>query len=161
MGVFAINQLDALRLQQGLKKLESTDPTRAAAIRQRARESVKRLAPDFPGNPTTGVLDDTEEAKRRFETFADDEPCPVLDPDTGACDLYEARPMTCRVFGPPVRTKDGLGVCELCYQGATDEEIAACEMIPDPDDVESRILATLEKKTGRRGDTIIAFTLGS
>jgi hypothetical protein len=69
--------------------------------------------------------------------------------------------MTCRVFGPPVRTKDGLGVCELCYQGATDEEIAACEMIPDPDDVESRILATLEKKTGRRGDTIIAFTLGS
>ncbi len=42
--------------------------------------------------------------------------------------------MTCRVFGPPVRSEDGLGVCELCYHGASDEEIAACEMKPDPDD---------------------------
>ena len=38
--------------------------------------------------------------------------------------------MTCRVFGPPVRSEDGLGVCELCFQGASDKEIAACEMKP-------------------------------
>jgi len=161
IGVFAINQLDALRLQRGLKELANNDPDRAAAVRQRARESAKRLAPDFPGDPTTGRLDDTDDARSRFETFADDEVCPALDPDTGTCDLYEARPMTCRVFGPPVRSEDGLGVCELCYQGATDEEIAAREMIPDPDNVESRLLAGLERKTGRRGDTIIAFTLAS
>ena len=39
--------------------------------------------------------------------------------DTGHCELYESRPMTCRVFGPPVRSEDGLGVCELCFHGAT------------------------------------------
>ena len=57
--------------------------------------------------------------------------------------------MTCRVFGPPVRSEDGLGVCELCFQGASDEEIAACEMKPDPDDLESRLLAGVGKKDER------------
>jgi hypothetical protein len=69
--------------------------------------------------------------------------------------------MTCRVFGPPVRSEDGLGVCELCFQGATDNEIADCEMKPDPDDLESRLLAELEKNTGKHGNTIIAFCLAS
>ena len=85
----------------------------------------------------------------------------MLDPETGLCELYESRPMTCRVFGPPVRSEDGLGVCELCFQGASDKEIAACEMKPDPDDLESRLLKQLEKNTGKRGDTIIAFCLAS
>jgi Fe-S-cluster containining protein len=88
----------------------------------------------------------------------------VLDPKTGYCELYESRPMTCRVFGPPVRSADGmgengLGVCELCFQGASDKEIAACEMKPDPDDLESRLLREVEKNTGKRGNTIIAFCL--
>lgn len=159
IGVFPINQLDALRLQRGLAKLESSVPERAAAVRQRARESVARLTPEFPGDSSTGLLDEGEESARRFEGFANDEPCPVLDPQTGLCELYEYRPMTCRVFGPPVRSEDGLGVCELCFQGATDKEIAACEMIPDPDDLEGRLLRNLEKRTCRRGNTIIAFCL--
>jgi len=159
IGVFPINHLDGLRLQRGLDKMESSAPERAAAIRKRARESVARLTPEFPGDSRTGLLDEGEESARRFEDFADDEPCPVLDPQTGLCELYESRPMTCRIFGPPVRSEDGLGVCELCFQGATDREIAACEMIPDPDDLESRLLRDLEKHTGRRGDTIIAFCL--
>jgi Fe-S-cluster containining protein len=161
IGVFPINQLDALRLQRGLAKLESSAPERAAAIRQRARESVARLKPEFPGDASTGSLDEGEESARRFEDFGNDEPCPVLDPQTGLCELYESRPMTCRVFGPPVRSEDGLGVCELCFQGATDQEIAACEMIPDPDDLEGRLLRDLEKRPGRRGNTIIAFCLAS
>ena len=41
--------------------------------------------------------------------------------------------MTCRVFGPPVRSEGGLGVCELCFQGASEEAVAACEMVPDPE----------------------------
>ena len=69
--------------------------------------------------------------------------------------------MTCRVFGPPVRSEDGLGVCELCFQSATDKEIAACEMKPDPDDLESALLDKLEKATGTHGNTIIAFCLAS
>jgi hypothetical protein len=67
--------------------------------------------------------------------------------------------MTCRVFGPPIGSEEGLGVCELCFQGASDEEIAACEMKPDPGGLEDEIVAELEKKTGARGNTIIAFCL--
>ncbi len=89
--------------------------------------------------PATGILDESEAGQARFDDFANDEPCPVLDPETGACDLYAARPMTCRVFGPPVRSEEGLGVCELCYHGASDEEIAACEMEVDPEGLEARV----------------------
>jgi Fe-S-cluster containining protein len=159
IGVFAINQLDALRLKRGLKQLESLAPRSASAVRERAREAVQRLSHDFPGNAATGILDESEEALQRFEDFANDEPCPVLDPKTGLCELYESRPMTCRVFGPPVRSEDGLGVCELCFQGASEEEIASCEMKPDPEDLESQLLEKLEKRTGARGDTTIAFCL--
>jgi Fe-S-cluster containining protein len=159
IGAFAINQLDALRLRRGLVDLEKRDAARAGRIRKRARESVARLSADFPGDLISGVLDEGEEAERRFADFANDEPCPVLDPETGFCELYESRPMTCRVFGPPVRSEDGLGVCELCFQGASAQEIAACEMKPDPDDLESRLLQEVEKKTGKRGNTIIAFCM--
>lgn len=161
MGAFAINRLDALRLQRGLAALASHAPQRAAAVRQRARESVARLRAEFPGDPVSGVLDESEEARQRFENFANDEPCPVLDPETGLCELYDSRPMTCRVFGPPVRSEDGLGVCELCYQGASDEQIAACEMVPDPEDLESHLIERVERATGVRGETIIAFCLAA
>jgi Fe-S-cluster containining protein len=161
IGVFSIHQLDAMRLQRGLADLERREPERAARIRQRARETVRRLSSEFPGDPVSGVLHEGEEAEQQFADFANDEPCPVLDPETGYCELYESRPMTCRVFGPPVRSEDGLGVCELCFQGASEKEIAACEMSPDPNDLESRLLADLEKSMGRRGNTIIAFCLAS
>jgi Fe-S-cluster containining protein len=161
IGAFPINQLDALRLRRGLADLELRAPRRADGVRRRARESVARLSADFPGDPVSGVLDEGDEAAERFSDFANDEPCPVLDPQTGNCELYESRPMTCRVFGPPVRSEDGLGVCELCYHGASDEEIAACEMKPDPDDLESALLKKIEESTGTRGNTIIAFCLAS
>jgi len=162
VGVFAINQLDAVRLQRRFADLEKTDPQRAGRIRERARDLIQRLAADFPGNPKTGVLDEGvfdegSEAQERFAEFANDEPCPVLDPETGLCDLYDARPMTCRTFGPPVRAEGGLGVCELCFHGATDEQIAKCEMVANPDDLESKLLRKLEKTRGPRGQTIVAF----
>jgi Fe-S-cluster containining protein len=159
IGVFAINQLDAARLRRGLAQLAVRDPEQAAAVRQRARDSVRRLAREFPGDPATGLLGDTKKELQRFEAFANEEPCPALDPDEGTCDLYESRPMTCRVFGPPVRAEDGLGVCELCYNGFSETEIAACEMIPDPEDLESRVLKEVERATGLSGETIIAFAL--
>src|ERR1700723_65978 len=161
VGVFAISQLDAVRLREGLYALEQYAPQRAAGVRKRAQDAVSRLSKDFPGDPTTGLLDEREEAKQRFAEFANDEPCPVLDPETGLCELYESRPMTCRVFGPPVRSEDGLGICELCFQGASDEEIAACEMNPDPDNLESTVVEQLERATGASGQTIIAFCLTS
>jgi Fe-S-cluster containining protein len=161
IGVFTINQLDAQRLRRGLAKLEESSPAKAEAVRARAQASIARLAADFPGDSVSGLLDDDEDAERRFSEFANEEPCPALNPQTGHCDLYESRPMTCRVFGPPVRSEDGLGVCELCFQGATDAEIAACEMRPDPDDLESKLLRKLEKRQNVRGRTIVAYCLTS
>jgi Fe-S-cluster containining protein len=157
VGVFPISQLDALRLQQGLFELVADDPERAARVRTRAKKSVARLAPDYPGNPKTGALDPNSE--KSFADFANEEPCPALDPAAGTCDLYASRPITCRAFGPPIRTEDGLGVCELCFHGATEEEITACEMEVDPDDLESKLLQEIEQRNKLTGDTIVAFAL--
>jgi Fe-S-cluster containining protein len=164
VGVFAINQLDAARLQRGLSRLEKRDPKRAASIRQRAQDSVRRLSGDFPGDIKTGVLDARvfdkgSETAELFSEFANDEPCPVLDPKTGMCDLYDSRPITCRTFGPPVRSDGGLGVCELCFHGATNEEIARCEMAVDPEDLEAKLLEQLEKSAGPHGETIVTFSV--
>jgi Fe-S-cluster containining protein len=160
VGVFAINQLDAARLRDGLDALGLHDDQRASSVRRRAVESVGRLTLEFPGDSRSGLLSEDPDNLEKFDAFANDEPCPVLDPVTGTCDLYASRPMTCRVFGPPVRSADGLGVCELCYHGATPEEIAACEMIPDPDDLESALVEDLARTTGATGQTIVAFALG-
>jgi Fe-S-cluster containining protein len=159
VGVFPIHQLDALRLRRGLRDLERSAPERAAAVQARAREAVARLAREFPGDPVRGILDEGDEAEERFSKFANDEPCPALDPASGNCELYESRPMTCRVFGPPVESEEGLGVCELCYHGASAAEIAACEMKPDPENLEAKLLEKVESSNGVRGNTIIAYCL--
>jgi len=156
VGVFPISQLDAARLREGLAVLNVTDPERATAVGNRARQSIARMAPDFPGDAQSGILD---EARADLDDFASDEPCPALDPATGLCDLYAARPMTCRVFGPPLRVEGGIGVCELCYHGATEEQIAACELHVDTDELESSLTAELAEGTGRTGNTIVAFAL--
>jgi Fe-S-cluster containining protein len=167
VGVFAISQLDALRLRNGLHALDASDPDRATRIRARVAASLARIAPDFPGDAATGLLpeftepSEAEEAfAAAFEDFANDEVCPVLDPATGTCDLYAERPMTCRTFGPPVKNEEGgLAVCELCFQSASPEQVAACEMIPDPGGMEDRLLDALQQQTGTHGTTIIAFAL--
>jgi Fe-S-cluster containining protein len=156
VGVFAIDQLDAERLRQGLDEL---DPAKAAVVRDRARRSVERLKHGFPGNAITGLLDESEAGAALFEEFANDEPCAALDPATGLCDLYLHRPVTCRVFGPPVRSAEGLSVCELCYHGASEEQIADCEMVADPDGLQEALLQEFEHSSGRRGQTLVAFAL--
>ena len=162
VGVFAINQPDAARLERGLAELERAEPERAERIRFRAEASIQRLVSNFPGDASTGELDDRvfeagSENELRFAECGNDEPCPVLDPETGRCELYDYRPMTCRTFGPPVRSDGGLGVCELCFHGASDDEIAACEMVPDPDDLEAKLLTEIAKERGARGSTIVAY----
>lgn len=98
LGQFPISSRDAARLRQGLGELRLHDPERAARVSRRATVWVE----------------------------SDDQPCPALDPESGTCDLYASRPLTCRLFGPPVRCASGaVAVCELCFNGATDDEIAA------------------------------------
>jgi Fe-S-cluster containining protein len=153
IGPFPITQLDARRLRGGLDRLERRDPERAARVLDRSRQAVARLA-DFPGDRTTGILDEDEEAEERFAALPDEEYCPVLDPVSLTCDLYDARPITCRIFGPAVRSGgDVLGICELNYHGATDEQIAACQVEVDPAGLEDELL------DGERSQTMVAFAL--
>lgn len=139
LGEFPITQLDAARLRRGLAELETREPPRAARVRQRVREAISRQAP-----------------------MGDDDPCPALDPETGTCDLYAARPITCRTFGPPVRCESGdLGVFELCFAGASDAQIAACEVEFDPQGLEPELLRELEERAGVRGETTVALALSA
>jgi len=154
--VFSINALDAARLQSGMKALDASDPHAAQSIRRRAKAWLNEHAPAFPGDPATGILGTSESDQARFEDFANDVPCPALNFETGLCDVYAFRPMTCRVFGPPVRVadSDALACCELCFIGATEDQIAACEMHP-PHELEENLLA----ETGDPRETVVAFAL--
>ena len=136
IGPFPITQLDGVRLREGLAELERTDPARAGRVIERSREAAAR------GDQ------------------GDEDACPVLDPETGGCDLYAARPVTCRTFGPPMRWgAEPLGICELNFQGATDEEIAVCEVALDVRELEAGLLERLERKTGAAGETAVALAL--
>jgi Fe-S-cluster containining protein len=148
IGPFAITPLDAQRLRRGLADLERSHPDRAALVRRRVRESKERLERAYPGATVERVLAEDD--------AAENEPCPVLDPETGTCELYPYRPITCRTFGPPMRF-DGqsLAVCELCFDGATAEEVGACEVEIDFAPMEEELLATFAD----RSDTIVAFAL--
>ena len=113
-----------------MAELELRDASQAAAIRERADSWIAAHAAEFPGDPITGILGTSEAEEERFEEFANEAACPALDPDSGRCLVYAARPITCRVFGPPVRNEGGgLGHCELCFQGAPTATVVACEMI--------------------------------
>ncbi len=157
-GAFAINSLDALRLNAGMEALWSAEPTLAAEVERRARAWIAEFGAEFPGDPETGLLDEAD--VERFEEFANDAPCPALDPATGRCDVYAWRPMTCHVFGPPVRMEAdrqesvALGHCELCFAGASQSEVAACEM-PVPHELEAALL----EEAGVKGETVVAFAL--
>jgi Fe-S-cluster containining protein len=161
IGVFPIAQEDADRLSRGLIALEATDAARAERVRNRVAAALTRLDPWFPGDPATGILGESFEDAILFEEFANNEPCPALDLTTGTCDLYEARPVLCRTFGPPMRTEeDNLATCELCYIHASTEEIAACELDPGIPALEEESNAAYEQRTGRHGQTLVAYALG-
>ena len=160
IGVFPIAHEDAARLREGLAALEQTDPEKAARIHARVADSLTRLDPWFPGDLTTGILNEDYEAAILFEEFANDEPCPVLDLATGTCDLYESRPILCRTFGPPMRTEeDNLATCELCYIHASTEEIAACELNPTIPALEAASNEAFNAAHHLHGETLIAYAL--
>ena len=155
-GVFRISALDAERLRTGLRELERADPPRAKAIRGRALAVVHELQGTFPGDARSGVLAPEEDGG--WDEFADrpeaDAACPVLDPATGRCTLYAHRPLTCRVFGPPVRTASGMGICELCYVGASEAEVLAGEMRLEHHALEEELDREMPA-----GETVIAWAL--
>ena len=157
IGVFPISPLDAERLRAGLR----TAPEDVAErILSRAAASRARLAQNFPGDAATGQLFTEDGHEEAFADFANDEPCPVLDPQTGTCDLYASRPMPCRTFGPPMPNEEGgLAVCELCFVGAPASEVERCRVDAGFLDLEAEADALHQTGNGMRGQTLIAFAL--
>ncbi len=157
VGAFAITQLDAELLRSGLAHAPAT---LAERIQHRARLSWARLRSTFPGDPLRGLLFTQPEHKDAFEEFANDEPCPLLDPATQTCDLYHARPVACRTFGPPVKDEQGhLTVCELCFVDASAEEVARCEMDQSWRTQEELLISASEQRSGLHGLTLVAYAL--
>jgi Fe-S-cluster containining protein len=159
-GPFPVNLLDARRLQRGLAALDEQDPSRADAVRRRAREASGRLSASFPGDTRTGLLGGDESAEEQFSASHAAEPCPAVDPRTGRCDLYEWRPLACRTMGPPVRIGGSdLPPCPYCFSAAAPADVERCRATPDPEGREDTLVEELERRLHLRGETIVAFAL--
>jgi len=160
-GPFPITLVDARRLREGLAQLREREPKRASAIARRAAAAVRAMRRGFPGDAATGRLAEGESAREPFFARHKTRPCPVLDPQTGACKLYEARPLTCRSYGPPLRIAgETLPPCRLCFVGATARTIESCRVTVDPDGLEDRLLQRLQRQ-GEPAipETLVAFAL--
>lgn len=162
-GVFEITATDAARLRDGLFSLP---PAQAVRVKQRIAAAQQHLAPFFPGDVATGVLTEEPAAVERFEEWANADPCPLLDPTTQTCDLYEHRPILCRTFGPPIRNdhtdeEAGLAICDLCFTEASDDEIAAAEMVSSFREREEQEDDAYVAQHPGTGPTIVAFALAT
>lgn len=134
VGSFPITQLDARRLRLGWLALREADAVRASAVLARAERVVAEG--DVEG------------------------PCVALDPMTGACDLYAARPVTCRTFGLPVRIDaDDLPNCRLCFVRATPAEVEESRVTIDPDGDEQAMIAALSEAGISDESTTVAEAL--
>jgi len=160
-GPFPITLLDARRLAHGLQALRQREPKRAAAVEKRAWSAVRALRRGFPGDPDSGRLNEDEAARESFFERHQARPCPALDPRTGACELYAARPLTCRTYGPPLRMAgENLPACRLCFVGAAPREIARCRVRVDPEGLEDRLLRRLYRSGEPAAvETLVAFAL--
>jgi Fe-S-cluster containining protein len=160
IGVFDITALDAVRLVRALQRLRRRRPRTADALLGRARRQWRLVAEEFPGDRERGVLSDNGRQRRLLFGKFGELPCPVLDPRTGACLLYRARPLSCRTFGLPTRCGEALlPPCRLNFSGAARAVIPANTVEPDPDDVEGVLLERLQREGGACGDTIIPAAL--
>lgn len=120
-GLFEISAADVSTIAQGLAAL---DGEQRQAIVARAEAIVETT--DHP--PLRECSPDEKEA---FFARADDVPCPALGP-SGACMIYEHRPLVCRTFGLPIRNGASfLGEeCELNFTASSqrDRETAAWDL---------------------------------
>ena len=112
-GLFEVSAADVSSIAQGLAVLEP-DARRALVARaETLMETTKHPA----------LRECSPEEKEAFFARADSIACPALGP-TGACLIYEHRPLVCRTFGLPLR--DGAKFigeeCELNFLTATREE---------------------------------------
>jgi Fe-S-cluster containining protein len=134
IGPFLVTPIDAWRLQQGLSS--AAEPL-ASAIRERAEAAAQQ----FEADPQLPQIAHDEAAMAVFTQRHQNVPCPVLDPDSGVCQLYEFRPMACRTYGPPI-VLDGepLAPCPLNFTQASSEEVEAARVRIDPGEAADRLI---------------------
>jgi Fe-S-cluster containining protein len=112
-GLFEIGAADIPVLADGLKRLHP----------MRRRMIVRRAAEVIASTKHPNLRERTAAEKAAFLNGTASIPCPNLD-DTGACMVYEQRPLVCRTFGLPLREGDRYigDVCELNFTGVSDQE---------------------------------------
>ena len=159
-GPFPINRLDAWRLREGLQDLRGRDPARAEAIVDRARQQAAVYHAGFPGDPDAGRLGGDEGIEDLFFERHAGVPCPVLDPATQTCELYEHRPVFCRTYGLPLSFGgEKRPPCRLCFTTADQTTVEACRVEPDPMQLERAIVNRLKRDGGDSRETIITYAL--
>lgn len=121
-GLFEIGAGDVATIADGLAALH---PMRRAKIIRKALETIEST-----GHPD--LRDGDPEEKAAFFERAGAVPCPVLD-ESGACMMYDHRPLVCRTFGLPLREGPAYigDICELNFTAATQEqkEAAAWDLL--------------------------------
>lgn len=160
IGPFPITRLDVRRLRRGLSDLSHHDPERAGRILDRSLRAVRTLADGYPGDRAGGRLSGDVDALDLFFERHGSLPCPVLDPATGRCELYAARPVSCRTYGPPLRFvgEDALP-CPLCFKEAPAVIVERCRFEPDPRGLEDATLSKMGVSAGEDWETLIPFAL--
>jgi Fe-S-cluster containining protein len=112
-GLFEIGSGDLAVIAAGLEKLH---PMRRRRIVRRAMALMEEFAhPD--------LRECSPEEKEAFFERSQSAPCPNLD-ESGACLMYDDRPLVCRTFGLPIREADDYigDICELNFTESTAEE---------------------------------------
>lgn len=114
--IFRITQVDAAVIKEHLNEVPFE-----------VKDALKKKAADYisnsDSNNISNISKDEYEVKLKI-------PCPALNED-GACMIYEARPVICRRFGPPVfdyKIPGKLFACELNFSNG--EEIVDNDLIP-------------------------------
>ena len=112
-GLFEIGSADVAMISDALR---AADPALRATLVARSREMLET----FDAPP---LRDCDPSEKEAFFERAGDVPCPALDV-SGACVIYDHRPIVCRTFGLPIREGASyLGQeCELNFVNALREE---------------------------------------
>ena len=112
-GLFEIGSGDVPIIAEGLRAMH---PSRRAMVVRKAQEIVA-------SSRHPNLRDCSLQEKDAFFDRTASTPCPNLD-ESGACMMYEHRPLVCRTFGLPLR--DGAryigDVCDLNFTDAGSEE---------------------------------------
>jgi Fe-S-cluster containining protein len=126
--IFRITLLDEYIIQEHIKSLPEE---RQIELKSKAEEYIKNLPltkGEYPQGEgvETETGEDTERVNKGMRL-----PCPALGPE-GECTIYEARPVICRRFGPPIydyKNPGNVYACELNFSPG--EEIIDDELIPN------------------------------